>query len=93
TQLSNVIQSKVSSSDFNDLKDKTTWKSTDSIDLNTAVSQQKIFVKGGSNLPPGSYWWYVRVEPGYASRIAQYAVSDRDNIHYSRQYDGSKWSA
>ena len=93
TQLSNAIQSKVSSSDFNDLKDKTLWKSTDSIDLNTAVSQQNIFVKGGSNLPPGNYWWYVKVEPGYDSRIVQYAVSDRDNLHYSRQYDGSKWSA
>lgn len=93
TQLSNMIQSKVSSSDFNDLKDKTLWKSIDSIDLNTAVSQQKIFVKGGSNLPPGDYWWYVQVEPGYDSRIVQYAVSDRDNIHYSRQYDGNKWSA
>ena len=93
TQLSNMIQSKVSSSDFNDLKDKTTWKSTDSIDLNTAVSQQKIFVKGGSNLPPGSYWWYVQVESGYDSRIVQYAVSDRDNKQYRRQYDGSRWSA
>lgn len=93
TQLSNVIQSKVSSSDFNDLKDKTTWKSTDSIDLNTAVSQQKIFVKGGSNLPPGDYWWYVQVESGYDSRIVQYAVSDRDNKQYRRQYDGSRWSA
>ena len=93
TQLSNVIQSKVSASDFNALKDEATWKSTDSIDLNTAVLQQKIFVKGGSNLPPGNYWWYVQVEPGYDSRIVQYAVSDRDNIHYSRQYDGSKWSA
>lgn len=93
TQLSNVIQSKVSASDFNDLKDKTTWKSTDNIDLNSAVSQQKIFVTGGSNLPPGDYWWYVQVEPGYDSRIVQYAVSDHDNLHYSRQYDGSKWSA
>ncbi len=93
TQLSNVIQSKVSASDFNALKDEATWKSTDSIDLNTAVLQQKIFVKGGSNLPPGDYWWYVQVDPGYDSRIVQYAVSDRDNIHYSRQYDGSKWSA
>ena len=93
TQLSNVIQSKVSSSDFNDLKDKTLWKSTDSIDLNTAVSQQKIFVKGGSNLPPGGYWWYVQVAPGYDSRIVQYAVSDRDNIHYSRQYDGKQWTS
>ena len=93
TQLSNVIQSKVSASDFNALKDKTLWKSTDSVDLNNAVSQQKIFVKGGSNLPPGDYWWYVQVESGYDNRIVQYAVSDRDNIHYSRQYDGSKWSA
>ena len=93
TQLSNVIQSKVSSSDFNDLKDKTLWKSTDSIDLNTAVSQQKIFVKGGSNLPPGGYWWYVRVEPGYDNRVVQYAVSDRNNIHCSRQYDGWQWTA
>lgn len=93
TQLSNVIQSKVSASDFNDLKDKTLWKSADSIDLNNAVSQQKIFVKGGSNLPPGDYWWYVQVESGYDSRIVQYAVSDRDNIHYSRQYDGKQWTA
>ena len=95
TQLSNTFQSKIGDAQIaiNDLKDKTLWTSTDSIDLNNAVSQQKIFVKGGSNLPPGSYWWYVRVEPGYASRIVQYAVSDRDNLHYSRQYDGSKWSA
>ena len=93
TQLSDVIQLKVSSSDFNDLKDKTLWKSTDSVDLNSAVSQEKLFVRGGSNLPPGSYWWYVQVEPGYDSRIVQYAVSDRDNIHYSRQYDGKQWTA
>lgn len=93
TQLSNVIQSKVSASDFNDLKDKTTWKSTDSVDLNNAVIQQKLFVMGGSNLPPGNYWWYVQVEPGYNSRIVQYAVSDRDNKHFSRQYDGANWSA
>lgn len=93
TQLSNMIQSKVSASDFNDLKDKTLWKSTDSIDLNSAVSQENLFVMGGSNLPPGNYWWYVQVEPGHYSRVIQYAVSDRDNIHYSRQYDGSKWSA
>lgn len=95
TQLSNTFQSKIGDAQIaiNDLKDKTLWKSTDSIDLNNAVSQQKIFVKGGSNLPPGDYWWYVQVESGYDSRIVQYAVSDRDNIHYSRQYDGGKWTA
>lgn len=95
TQLSNTFQSKIGDAQIaiNDLKDKTLWKITDSVDLNNAVSQQKIFVKGGSNLPPGGYWWYVQVESGYDSRIVQYAVSDRDNIHYSRQYDGSKWSA
>ncbi|OTA59854.1 hypothetical protein [Limosilactobacillus reuteri] len=95
TQLSNTFQSKIGDAQIsiNDLKDKTLWKSTDSVDLNNVVTQQKIFVKGGSNLPPGSYWWYVQVEPGYDSRIVQYAVSDRDNLHYSRQYDGSKWSA
>lgn len=95
TQLSNTFQSKIGDAQIaiNDLKDKTLWKSTDSVDLNNVVTQQKIFVKGGSNLPPGGYWWYVQVEPGYDSRIVQYAVSDRDNLHYSRQYDGSKWSA
>lgn len=95
TQLSNTFQSKIGDTQIaiNDLKDKTLWKSTDSVDLNNAVIQQKLFVMGGSNLPPGNYWWYVQVEPGYNSRIVQYAVSDRDNIHYSRQYDGSKWSA
>lgn len=95
TQLSNTFQSKIGDAQIaiNDLKDKTLWKITDSVDLNNVVTQQKIFVKGGSNLPPGGYWWYVQVEPGYDSRIVQYAVSDRDNLHYSRQYDGSKWSA
>ena len=95
TQLSNTFQSKISDAQIsiNDLKDKTLWKSTYSVDLNNVVTQQKIFVTGGSNLPPGLYWWYVQVEPGYDSRIVQYAVSDRDNLHYSRQYDGSKWSA
>lgn len=95
TQLSNTFQSKIGDAQIsiNDLKDKTLWKSTDSVDLNNVVTQQKIFVKGGSNLPPGSYWWYVQVEPGYDSRIVQYAVSDRDNIHYSRQYDGKQWTA
>ncbi|MDM8222021.1 hypothetical protein [Limosilactobacillus vaginalis] len=95
TQLSNTFQSKIGDAQIsiNDLKDKTLWKNTDSVDLNNVVTQQKIFVRGGSNLPPGSYWWYVQVEPGYDNRIVQYAVSDRDNLHYSRQYDGSKWSA
>ena len=95
TQLSNTFQSKIGDAQIaiNDLKDKTLWKITDSVDLNNAVSQQKLFVRGGSNLPPGPYWWYVQVEPGYDSRIVQYAVSDRDNKHFSRQYDGANWSA
>ena len=95
TQLSNTFQSKIGDAQIalNDLKDKTLWKSTDSVDLNNAVTQQKIFVKGGSNLPPGGYWWYVQVEPGCSGRIVQYAVSDQDNKHYSRQYNGAKWSA
>lgn len=95
TQLSNTFQSKIGDAQIaiNDLKDKTLWKSTDSVDLNNVVTQQKIFVKGGSNLPPGTYWWYVQVEPGYGGRIVQYAVSDRDNKHFSRQYDGANWSA
>lgn len=95
TQLSNTFQSKIGDAQIaiNDLKDKTLWKITDSVDLNNAVSQQKLFVRGGSNLPPGTYWWYVQVEPGYGGRIVQYAVSDRDNKHFSRQYDGANWSA
>lgn len=95
TQLSNTFQSKIGDTQIaiNDLKDKTLWKSTDSVDLNNAVIQQKLFVMGGSNLPPGNYWWYVQVEPGYNSRIVQYAVSDRDNKHFSRQYDGKQWTA
>ena len=95
TQLSNTFQSKIGDAQIaiNDLKDKTLWKSTDSVDLNNVVTQQKIFVKGGSNLPPGGYWWYVQVESGYDNRIVQYAVSDQDNKHYSRQYNGAKWSA
>ncbi|MDC6079200.1 tail fiber domain-containing protein [Limosilactobacillus fermentum] len=95
TQLSNTFNSKIGDAQIaiNDLKDKTLWKSTGSIDLNSAVSQQKLFVTGGSNLPPGDYWWFVQVESGGYGRVIQYAVSDRDNKHFSRQCSWGQWSA
>lgn len=95
TQLSNTFNSKIGDAQIaiNDLKDKTLWKRTGSIDLNSAVSQQKLFVTGGSNLPPGDYWWFVQVESGGYGRVIQYAVSDRDNKHFSRQCSWGQWSA
>lgn len=92
TQLSNVIQSKISASDFNDLKSKVEWTENDTIDFNNCKSQMNVFAKSSTNAPNDHYWWYLRVIPGVDGRVTQYATSDRDDKHYTRQLVDGNWS-
>lgn len=80
------------STDLNDLKSKTESVEKDGIDFNDCKSQMNIFSKNPRNAPNDSYWWYLRVEPGTDSRVTQYAVSDRDNHHYTRQFISPSWT-
>lgn len=76
---------------LNDLKVKTEWVEKDDIDFNDCKSQMNIFTKSQKNAPNSDYWWYLRVEPGPDGRVTQYATSDRDNHHYTRQFIDSNW--
>lgn len=80
------------STDLNDLKAKAELIEKDDIDFNDCKSQMNIFSKGPKNAPNDNYWWYLRVEPGTESRVTQYAVSDRDNHHYTRQFISTSWT-
>lgn len=80
------------STDLNDLKAKAESIEKDDIDFNDCKSQMNIFSKGPKNAPNDNYWWYLRVEPGTEGRVTQYAVSDRDNHHYTRQFISTSWT-
>lgn len=80
------------STDLNDLKAKAESIEKDDIDFNDCKSQMNIFSKGPKNAPNDNYWWYLRVEPGTEGRVTQYAVSDRDNHHYTRQFILTSWT-
>lgn len=81
-------------STLSQIEAKTEWKEIDTkTDMNTLTTQQNVFLKSPTNQPPGDYWWYVRVVPGTDKRVTQYAVSDRDNKHYTRQFGDDGWAA
>lgn len=81
-------------STLSQIEAKTEWKEIDTkTDMNTLTTQQNVFLKSPTNQPPGTYWWYVRVVPGTDKRVTQYAVSDRDNKHYTRQFGDDGWTA
>ena len=93
TQLAGLVQTKVSQSDFNVLKSQVQWTENDNIDFNNCKTQMNVFTKSVKNAPNSSYWWYLRVEPGINGRVTQYATSDRDNKHYTRQWISTNWTA
>lgn len=94
TQLANTFQSKISGAQgaIDDLKSKAEWTEKDDIDFNNCKTQMNIFTKSETNAPNKNYWWYLRVEPGISGRVTQYAVSDRDNHHYTRQFIDPNWT-
>lgn len=92
TQLSNVIQSKVSSSDFNNLRKAVDLQTLDSADINNMKTNGHYFVHNLANNPVGG-WVYVDVTGNGADRIRQDVYQDSGNQHKYRRWFGDSWTA
>ena len=92
TQLSNVIQSKVSSSDFNNLRKAVDLQTLDSADINNMKTNGHYFVHNLANNPVGG-WVYVDVTGNGNDRIRQDVYQDNGNKHKYRRWFGSYWTS
>lgn len=91
TQLSNVIQSKVSSSDFNNLRKAVDLQTLDSADINNMKTNGHYFVHNLANNPIGG-WVYVDVTGDGKYRIRQDVYQDSWNKHKFRRWYGDHWT-
>ena len=91
TQLSNVIQSKVSSSDFDNLSKSVELQTLDSADINNMRTNGHYFVHNLANNPIVS-WVYVDVTGNGNDRIRQDVYQDTGNQHYYRRGFWSWWT-
>lgn len=92
TQLSNVIQSKVSTDDFNNLRKAVDLQTLDSADINNMKTNGHYFVHNLANNPVGG-WVYVDVTGNGADRIRQDVYQDNGNQHKYRRWFGDSWTA
>ena len=92
TQLSNVIQSKVSTDDFNNLRKAVDLQTLDSADINNMKTNGHYFVRNLANNPVGG-WVYVDVTGNGADRIRQDIYQDNGNQHKYRRWFGDSWTA
>ena len=90
TQLSNVIQSKVSSSDFDNLSKSVELQTLDSADINNMRTNGHYFVHNLANNPIGG-WVYVDVTNGN-DQIRQDVYQDIGNQHCYRRWNDSWWT-
>ena len=91
TQLSNMIQSKVSSTDFNNLRKAVDLQTLDSADINNMKTNGHYFVRSLANNPVGG-WVYVDVTGNGADRIRQDVYQDNGNKHKYRRWFGTYWT-
>ncbi|POH18765.1 tail fiber domain-containing protein [Fructilactobacillus sanfranciscensis] len=91
TQLSNVIQSKVSSSDFNNLSKTVELQTLDWADINNMRTNGHYFVHNLANNPIGG-WVYVDVVGNGNDQIRQDVYQDLGNQHCYRSLAGSWWT-
>ena len=91
TQLSNVIQSKVSSSDFNNLRKAVDLQTLDSADINNMKTNGHYFVHNLANNPVGG-WVYVDVTGNGNDRIRQDVYQDTGIQHKYRRWFGTHWT-
>lgn len=91
TQLSNVIQSKVSTDDFNNLRKAVDLQTLDSADINNMKTNGHYFVHNLTNNPVGG-WAYVDVTGNGADRIRQDVYQDNGNQHKYRRWFGNSWT-
>lgn len=91
TQLSNVIQSKVSSSDFDNLSKSVNLQTLDSADINNMKTNGHYFVHNLANNPIGG-WVYVDVTGNGNDRIRQDVYQDSGSGHKYRRLFGTSWT-
>lgn len=91
TQLSNLVQSKVSASDFNNLRKAFDLQTLDSADINNMKTNGHYFVRNLANNPVGG-WVYVDVTGNGADRIRQDVYQDSGNQHKYRRWFGTYWT-
>lgn len=91
TQLSNLVQSKVSSSDFNNLRKAVDLQTLDSADINNMKTNGHYFVHNLANNPIGG-WVYVDVTGNGADRIRQDVYQDNGSQHKYRRWFETSWT-
>ena len=91
TQLSNVIQTKVGTDDFNNLKQSVGLQTLDSADINNMKTNGHYFVHNLANNPIGS-WVYVDVTGNGIDRIRQDVYQDSGTKHKYRRWFGTYWT-
>ena len=91
TQLSNLIATKVSSDDFNNLSKTVELQTLDSADINTMKTNGHYFVHNLANNPI-SGWVYVDVTGNGNDRIRQDVYQDIGNQHCYRRWYNSSWT-
>lgn len=91
TQLSNLIQTKVSSDDFNNLSKTVELQTLDSADINTMKTNGHYFVHNLANTPIQG-WVYVDVVGNGNDRIRQDVYQDSYTQHCYRRWWGNSWT-
>ena len=91
TQLSNLVQSKVSTSDFNNLRKAVDLQTLESADANNLKTNGHYFVHNLANNPVGG-WVYVDVTGNGNDRIRQDVYQDNGNKHKYRRWFGNSWT-
>lgn len=91
TQLSNLIATKVSSDDFNNLSQSVNLQTLDSADINNMKTNGHYFVHNLANNPIGG-WVYVDVVGNGNDRIRQDVYQDIGNQHCYRRWNDTWWT-
>ncbi|WP_323058535.1 chromosome partitioning protein ParA [Limosilactobacillus reuteri] len=91
TQLSNLMQSKVGTADFDNLKRAVDMQTLDSADINNMRTNGHYFVRNLANNPIGG-WVYVDVTGNGNDRIRQDVYQDSGLKHKYRRWFGTYWT-
>lgn len=91
TQLSNLMQSKVGTADFEQLKRSVDMQTLDSADINNMKMNGHYFVRNLANNPIGG-WVYVDVTGDGSGRIRQDVYQDSGTKHSFRRWFGTHWT-
>ncbi|MCD7139015.1 hypothetical protein LTY59_07250, partial [Limosilactobacillus balticus] len=91
TQLSSLMQSKVGTADFDNLKRAVDMQTLDSADINNMKKNGHYFVRNLANNPIGG-WVYVDVTGNGNDRIRQDVYQDSGLKHKYRRWFGTYWT-